>query len=72
MRATGNLGWKEGAEGLAAAAATAGVAKVAGVLGEKLKEKFGGSSDRDDQGPDQTLEAAAPADFDEGPSVVRH
>ena len=37
MRASRNLGWKEGAEGVVAAAATAGIAKVAGVVGEKLR-----------------------------------
>jgi hypothetical protein len=40
MRATGQVGLKEGAEGVLAAAATAGLAKVAGAVGEKLKEKF--------------------------------
>src|SRR5687767_8791852 len=39
MRAGSNLGWKQGAEGVVAAAATAGIAKVAGVVGEKLKDK---------------------------------
>jgi hypothetical protein len=45
LRATKNLGFKEGAEGLVAAAATAGIAKVAGVVGDKLKEKFSGPGD---------------------------
>jgi hypothetical protein len=40
MRARKQVGWKEGAEGVVAAAATAGIAKVAGVVGQKLKEKF--------------------------------
>jgi len=40
MRAGKQVGWKEGAEGVVAAAATAGIAKVAGVVGRKLKEKF--------------------------------
>ena len=46
MRATRHLGWKEGAESVVAAAATAGIAKVAGVVGEKMKEKFGGGETR--------------------------
>ena len=40
MRATNQIGLKEGAEAVAGAVATAGLAKVAGVVGEKLKEKF--------------------------------
>ena len=40
MRATKQIGVKEGAEALVGAAATAGLAKVAGIVGEKLKEKF--------------------------------
>jgi hypothetical protein len=40
MRATNQIGLKEGAEAVVGAAATAGIAKVAGVVGEKLKEKF--------------------------------
>jgi hypothetical protein len=40
MRASKQIGIKEGAEALVGAAATAGLAKVAGVVGEKLKEKF--------------------------------
>lgn len=40
MRATKQIGVREGAEALVGAAATAGLAKVAGVVGEKLKEKF--------------------------------
>jgi hypothetical protein len=48
MRVSENVGWKEGAEGAVAAAATAGVATVAGIVGSKLKEKFGsGDDDRD-------------------------
>ena len=39
MRATKQIGVKEGAEALVGAAATAGLAKVAGVVGEKLKQK---------------------------------
>jgi hypothetical protein len=41
MRAKKNLGWKEGAEGVAAAAATVGIAKVADLVGDKLRKKFG-------------------------------
>jgi hypothetical protein len=40
MRATNQIGLKEGAEAVVGAVATAGIAKVAGVVGEKLKEKF--------------------------------
>jgi hypothetical protein len=40
MKASRQVGWKEGAEGVVAAAATAGIATVAGIVGEKLKEKF--------------------------------
>ncbi|HEY7613606.1 MAG TPA: hypothetical protein VH764_11465 [Gemmatimonadales bacterium] len=46
MRTTRQIGLKEGAEAVVGAAATAGLAKVAGVFGEKLKEKF-------DQGDEQ-------------------
>jgi hypothetical protein len=49
MRASGMVGWKEGAEGLVAAAATAGLAKVAGTVGEKLKEKFGNDGPREER-----------------------
>jgi hypothetical protein len=42
MRATRQIGLREGAEGVLAAAATAGIAKVAGVVGEKIKEKLDG------------------------------
>lgn len=45
MRASDNLGWKEGAEGAVAAVAAAGVAKVAGIVGSRLKEKFAGDGD---------------------------
>jgi hypothetical protein len=45
MRASKNLGLKEASEGLVAAVATAGLAKVAGVVGEKLQDKFGGRND---------------------------
>jgi hypothetical protein len=48
MRAANNLGWKEGAETAVAAAATAGVATVAGIVGSKLKEKFGSGEDERD------------------------
>lgn len=40
IRASKQVGWKEGAEGVVAAAATAGIAKVAGVVGDKLKQRF--------------------------------
>src|SRR5688572_26159668 len=42
MRATRQIGLREGAEGVLAAAATAGIAKGAGVVGEKIKEKLDG------------------------------
>ena len=45
MRASKNVGWKQGAESLAAVAATAGIAKVAEVVSDKLKERFGSSND---------------------------
>jgi hypothetical protein len=48
MRAGKNVGWKQGAEGVAAAVATAGIAKVAGVVGDKLKEKLGDDDGRAD------------------------
>jgi hypothetical protein len=59
MRASKNLGLKEGAEGVVAAAATAGIAKVAGVVGEKLKDKFGHA---DGQQSDDDVAKAAPGD----------
>ena len=40
MRTTSQIGLKQGAEAIVGAAATAGLAKVAGVVGEKLKQKF--------------------------------
>ncbi len=53
MRAGSNLGWKQGAEGVVAAAATAGLAKVAGVVGEKLKDKLGdGRQEGEHQAPE--------------------
>jgi hypothetical protein len=39
-RATRQIGLKEGAQAVVGAAATVGLVKVAGVVGEKLKEKF--------------------------------
>ncbi|HEX6106545.1 MAG TPA: hypothetical protein VFZ26_13250 [Gemmatimonadales bacterium] len=45
MRAGDNFGWKEGAQTAVAAAATAGVARVAGVVGDKLKEKLGSAGE---------------------------
>jgi hypothetical protein len=52
MRVTNQIGLKEGAEAVAGAAATAGLAKVAGVVGEKLKEKFsdGDKEERSEDG----------------------
>jgi hypothetical protein len=41
LRTSRMLGLKEGAEGAAGAAVVAGLAKVAGIMGSKLKEKFG-------------------------------
>jgi hypothetical protein len=38
MKASRQVGWKEGAEGVVAAAATAGIATVAGIVGEKKFE----------------------------------
>jgi hypothetical protein len=54
MRATSQIGLKEGAEAVVGAAATAGLAKVAGVVGAKLKEKFddGDETRHLDQGKD--------------------
>jgi hypothetical protein len=46
MRATNQIGLKEGVEAVVGVATTAGLAKVTGVVGEKLKEKF-------DQGDEQ-------------------
>jgi hypothetical protein len=57
MRATKQVGLKEGAEGVLAAAATAGIAKVAGVVGEKLKHKFEGQ--REDQPYDENSRVKA-------------
>jgi len=47
MRATSQIGLKEGAEAVVGAAATAGLAKVAGVVGEKLKKKFDGGDEQE-------------------------
>jgi len=47
MRATKQIGVREGAEALVGAAATAGLAKVAGVVGEKLKEKLDDGDQRE-------------------------
>lgn len=47
MRATKQIGVKEGSKALMGAAATAGLAKVAGVVGEKLKEKFENGDQRE-------------------------
>jgi hypothetical protein len=41
LKAAGNLGWKEAAEGAVAAVSAAGVAKVVGAVGSKVKEKLG-------------------------------
>jgi hypothetical protein len=60
MRATKQIGVKEGAEALVGAAATAGLAKVAGVVGEKLKEKFS-HEDHPEHSPDgATRESVEP------------
>jgi hypothetical protein len=73
MRAADNLGLKEGAQGLAAAAATAGIAKVAGAVGDKLKEKFGGAAHDRDRGMSETEpEESASSQFGEDPSGIRH
>jgi hypothetical protein len=55
MRATKQIGFKEGAEGVLAAAATAGIAKVAGVVGEKLKTKLDGQK-QEQPSEDDSLE----------------
>ncbi len=47
LRASKNLGWKEGGEGVAAAAATVGIAKVADFVGHKLKKKLAGTPESD-------------------------
>jgi hypothetical protein len=41
LKATSGLGWKEGAESIAAAVATAGIARAVGLVGEKLKHRTG-------------------------------
>jgi hypothetical protein len=61
MRARKNLGLKDAAEGLVAAAATAGIAKAAGLVGNKLQQRFGG---RDDRNRDD--ERAVPSSVDGG------
>ena len=70
MRASRNLGWKEGAEGVVAAAATAGIAKVAGVVGEKLKDKFGAAAEAEDaEAPaERASRDASPAATDRDPN----
>jgi hypothetical protein len=73
MRASENLGWKEGAETAVAAAATAGVAKVAGIVGSKLKEKF--ASDDGEQelaGSNGTDGHPAGDSFAPEPADIRH
>jgi hypothetical protein len=77
MRTSKNLGLKEAAEGVVAAAATAGMAKVAGVVGDKLQEKFGsrGKRKRDDQRepaashgrtPDEATEEGSTTELESG------
>lgn len=65
MRGAAEVGWKEGAGAAAAAAATAGVAQVAGLMGQKLKEKLAASGDENGREPDGTPagseQAEAPA-----------
>jgi hypothetical protein len=62
MRATNNLGWKEGAQGLVSAAATAGIVKVADVVGDKIKEKFGSDDGRQDE--TEATASASPSNED--------
>lgn len=66
-------GWKEGAEGVVAAAATAGIAKVAGVVGEKLRDKFGGSDahSADEAAGSASTGAPAATDSDEESVAMR-
>ena len=45
MRAAAKIGLKQGAEAVVAAAATAGVAKVAGIVGDRLRQRFGSDSE---------------------------
>jgi hypothetical protein len=73
MRASENLGWKEGAETAVAAAATAGVAKVAGIVGSKLKEKFA-SDDAEQElaGSNGTDGHPAGDSFAPEPADIRH
>jgi len=53
MRAAAKIGLKEGAEAVVAAAATAGVAKVAGVVSDKLRQRFGHDAESDPAGEDE-------------------
>ena len=75
MRAGSNLGWKQGAEGVVAAAATAGIAKVAGVVGEKLKDKLGdGRKEGEHQAREMDRASRAPTSVSEAedPPGTRH
>lgn len=75
MRAGSNLGWKQGAEGVVAAAATAGIAKVAGVVGEKLKDKLGdGRKEGEHQAREMDRASRTPASVSEAedPPGTRH
>jgi hypothetical protein len=53
MRAAANIGLKEGAEAAVAAAATAGVAKVAGLVGDKLRQRFASEPGDDHEGGEE-------------------
>jgi hypothetical protein len=75
MRAGSNLGWKQGAEGVVAAAATAGIAKVAGVVGEKLKDKLGdGRKEGEHQAREMDRASRTPTSVSEAedPPGTRH
>jgi hypothetical protein len=73
MRAADNLGWKEGAEAAVAVAATAGAVKVGGIVGSKLKEKFGSDGDERDAAESNATEAHAGSDsFTREAADIRH
>jgi hypothetical protein len=61
MRAAANIGLKEGAEVAVAAAATAGVAKVAGIVSDKLRQRFGSDSETAREDEDEQLGEPEPA-----------
>jgi hypothetical protein len=62
MRAAAKIGFKEGAEAVVAAAATAGVAKVAGIVSDKLQQRFRSDEETDRAGVEEHLAEPATAD----------